>query len=540
MDQPVLDLSGLAELLRTQPAYQQVLQRFRGAPDHTSARRAPMHPPLGLISAARPFVVATLVRDAHRPVLVITSRLEQANNMAEQLLAWDPTLKVLTYTEPNPLFYERAPWGPRTTRSRLRVLSTWAALQAGEGEGHRGEAAVVVTSARALMQRTLPPDLLRQVTMSLKSGEAVPGGQPDALLRRWLDIGYEPVTVVTEPGQFSRRGGILDIYPVAADFPARIELWGDEIESLRTFDPATQRSLDWLNTLVIAPAREGLPRLSPRVLSSLDDWFDERSGAGEDEDVTLADDWRALEQGAAFPSLEFYLPWMYTEPASLLDYLPSDALIFVDDREDVSDTVGDLEAQALGLRKAREESGSIPSDMPHPLITWDELDDALAEAGAVELHTVPDTDALLVGMFTPGPRYGGQLRTVLEDTRKVTRGSRDRVVLISRQAERLAELSYEHGGARAKAVDHVTAIPEPRSVTFVLGALAQGWLMQAEEGTVHLLTDAEIFGWKRPSRAAGPSGAPSRPKAAADLAPGDVVVHAEYGIGRSQAWRSVS
>ncbi len=542
VDQPVLNLSGLLDILRDQPAYQFLLkQLMTGGSLFPNADRQGGEA-LGLIAAARPFAIAALARDTARPALVITSRLDQAANMAEQLLAWDPSLRVLTYTEPNPLFYERAAWGPRTTRARLRVLAAWAWLQpgapaegplAGVGERFQGEGVVVVTSARALMQRTLPPDFLREHTVVLRRGELIPGGQPDVLLRRWLDLGYEPVTVVTEPGQFSRRGGILDVYPIAADLPARIELWGDEIESLRMFDPATQRSMESLGDIVITPAREALPKFSPDVLAELEDWFDEHTGAGEDEDVTLADDRRGLEQAVAFPALEFYLPWMYGESASLLDYLPSSALVFLDDRQDLADTVEELESQALGLRKTRQEAGSIPPGMPHPLITWDELSDVLSQVAAIDLHSASEEAGRLGGLFTPGPRYGGQLRTVLEDVRKETRGQRDRVILVSRQAERLAELSYEHGGARSKVVDQVTAVPEPGAVLFVRGALGQGWLLETRQGTAHLLTDAEIFGWKRPEPRRRPQRRAIAPEGFfADLEPGDIVVHAEYGIGR--------
>ncbi len=543
------NLSGLLTLLRDQPAYRALLARLTlaadfPAPSAKGGAQGIAREALGLLRAARPCVVAALARDARRPVLVVCSRADQVASFAEQLLAWEPSLHVLTFADPNPLFYERAAWGPRTIRARVRVLAEWAfahdPLDAGlsrEGEpGVSSGSKVILTSAHALMQRTLPPDLFRAHSLNLRRGDRIPGGQPDTLLRRWLDVGYEPATVVTEPGQFTRRGGILDVFPVAAEWPARIELWGDEIESLRVFDPATQRSLEEIDQLVVTPAREALPCLGPQAASSLVAWFAARRVSEDDADTLLADDRRGLAEGVAFPAIEFYLPWMVATPASLLDYLPPNALVFVDGAEELAEAVADLEAQSLDLRRAYEEAGHLPAGTPPPYVTWDELSDVLWQAGMIDLHAPPDEPGLLAGLFAPGPHYGGQLRAALEEMRRLTRDTPPaRVVVVSRQADRLAELWYEHGGHRALAVETVTTPPPSGSVTFVRGALAQGWLLSPGQVAAYLLTDAEIFGWKRPEPRRRPQRRAIAPEDFfADLAPGDLVVHAEYGIGHFQ------
>src|SRR5690606_35404283 len=97
----------------------------------------------------------------------------------------------------------------------------------------------IVTSARAIMQRTLPVSNFRRSTMVLKVGQR---HAIEKLLAHFYALGYEPTQVVVEPGTFSRRGGIVDVYPLAADGPARIEFFGDEVDSLRSFDPTSQRS----------------------------------------------------------------------------------------------------------------------------------------------------------------------------------------------------------------------------------------------------------------------------------------------------------
>ncbi len=511
-----MNLYGVLDVIRQQNAYRGLLASLSAdGRDKVS---------LGLIRAARAYVIAALATDMNRPTLIITARVDRAHNFTEQLLAWSPGLRVLTYAEPNPIFYERAPWGPRSTQARLEVL---ADLVNGSRPG-----TVIVTSARALMQRTLPrADMLAQ-RMTLECGPLA-DGQPEALLYRWMGMGYQPVTVVTEPGTFSRRGGILDIYPVADALPTRIELWGDEIESMRSFDPASQRSTETVVAVTVTLAREALPLHGPRVAGALAEWLADR---GEEAITPPGEPTEAesLAQGRPFPTLEFYLPWMVDEPVSLLSYLPEDALVVVDDREDLADTVADLEAQALDLRQTYRRSGEIPEGMPLPLVTWGQLGDELAQAGVLELAGTPESAHPLGDLFLPGPRYAGELKTLLDHLREETQAGRDRVIVVSRQAGRLAGLWREHSwGALVEPAGELNDPPPPGPPVFVQGTLAEGWLLRDAGTDTHLYTDAEIFGWRRPEprrRARRRAIAPE--DFFADLASGDYVVHAEYGIGR--------
>src|SRR5947209_11146803 len=127
--------------------------------------------------------------------------------------------------------------------------------------------AIVICSARALTQPIIPP---RELAASLYDLE--PGQEVDLtlMLEHLYNLGYEPVTEVEEPGQFSHRGGIVDLFPATLPRPVRIEFFGDEIESLRTFDPQTQRSLNPIASCVIGPAREALPQRGPEAVKVLE------------------------------------------------------------------------------------------------------------------------------------------------------------------------------------------------------------------------------------------------------------------------------
>ncbi|MGF1504388.1 MAG: transcription-repair coupling factor [Anaerolineae bacterium] len=500
-----MNLAGLLDVVRRSDRYQDALTAL------------PTSPSFGLIQAARPVIAAALAADTPHPTVIVTARVDSAYNIAEQLIAWDPSLQVLSFAEPSPLFYERAPWSDETIRARLQVLSALATGGSSQ--------TVVVTSARALMQRTLGPQMLQSRTMILRRGGQLPSSGTSGLLRQWLDMGYAPATLVTQPGTYSRRGGIIDVYPVAGLAPVRIELWGDEIESLRTFDPASQRSMDPVEHVIITPGREALPGTGPAIAEQLAGWFD------NSVDETRADERLALENGGSFPTLEFYLPWMLDEVYSLVDYIPEEALLLVDDWQDLAVTIADLEEQALDLRANAEAAGDIPPEMPLPLVTWAQLADDLTARAHVQLGGPVEESHPLGDAFQPGPRFAGQLKLALDDFATQSSDPATRQVIVSRQATRLAELWSERRlGPRVPVHEDLDdEIPTGEPV-FVQGALREGWIM---DGGIRLYADSESFGGKRPEPRRRPQRRAVAPEAFfADLAEGDYVVHTEYGIGR--------
>ena len=512
-----MNLTGLLEKLRQTPAYRDLLHRL-------SAHE--IFPDQHLLRAARPYVAATLAVDLQRPVIFLTGRIDRAHNIAEQLPVWIPDLPVQRFAEPTATFYERAPWTAYTIQGRLKTL---AALAKPVGvQSTPALPPVVVTSAHALMQKTLPVREFRANLRVLRVGQIT---SPESLIRTWVEIGYMPASIVVESGTFSRRGGILDIVPMATNQPVRIEFFGDEIESLRAFDPASQRSLHNLDQTIITPAREALPRFAPDTARQLEVWF--ATQPRPDEDVTTSlPDHEALAGGMAFPMLEFYLPYLYSYPASLLDYAPDDALIVVDDIGSLHDAITDIEEQALNLRHDKHATGQIPPDCPIPYLTWDQLQDELSTRQTIHLGSHPEIPVFegpaLGDLFAPGPHHGGQLRLVIEElTRLYDQG--EQTIIVTQQAQRLAELWGEQSDY-IHPVSHIQASDELGQLNFVEGSLGEGWVL---DNHFHLLTDAEIFGWKRPEprRRQLPRALPPE-SGFADLELGDYVVHVEYGIGR--------
>ena len=519
-----MELTGLTQTLRDSRAYRQLLARLQqGEALHTN-----------LIRAARPFVLAALAADWPAPVVVITPQVKRAYNISEQLPVWTGAddAGVFNYAEPTAQFYERTPWVESVIRSRAETL---AALMPPAGVDQT-EAALVVASARALLQRTIPGSTFRQRSQVLKPGQR---WSIDRLLSEWLGLGYEPVSLVMEPGTFSRRGGVIDVYPVAAEQPVRLDFFDDEIDTLRTFDASTQRSETGVNAVAITPAREALPVFAAQVGAHLADWFATLPPAEADMTAASADA-DPLASGAAFPYLEHYLPYMYPNPVSLLDYAPVDALVIVEDMDDLREMVDGIGTQAARTRDDLIAAGQLPPDFPRPHLSADELWSSLAERRVLcmGLEAVDDVPLLAEfgARFAPGKRFGGQLRPMLTDLRQ-QRSEGDQTVVITQQSGRLTQLWYDQdASAFVPTVNDVTEPPADGALLFINGTLQEGWTFSPDErnGALHLLTDAEIYGWNRPEpRRRKTSQRRRTPESDyADWAEGDYVVHVDYGIGR--------
>jgi transcription-repair coupling factor (superfamily II helicase) len=504
----MMDLSGILRLIRDLPGYQELLAVLSEGKTPPGALRLPR--------AARPPLTAALSADLRRPVILLVARPDRLLTLSEELPAWSPGLHLLPFPDMRPLFYERASWGPRTICQRVTALTSLTdAYQPGaKPAAGTHQPGLVLASARAVMTRTLSRRDFLANSRWLKTGSTI---RLDRILDILLGTGYCPAGLVTEPGQLSHRGGILDLWPPAEPLPVRIELFGDEIDSMRRFEPSSQRSTEPLEAVLVSPAREGMPRLYRQA-------WDE-----------LLPDPEGADTARREPLLEFFLPLMNASSGGLIDFLPPEALVLFEDEPAFENAVSELEEQAVGLRREQVQTGLLPKDFPVPYLTWTEIRDGLGELQVVDLglgEALASEEYPLEASFAPGPRFGGQLRPVLEFLSD-RRSRHEATVVVSRQAPRLAEL-WAEGGTPQPVVDRLPQELSPGDLHFVQGALSEGWELRPHPyGRFHLLTDAEIFGWGRPRpRPQTRMAAASPENAYADLRTGDWVVHVDYGIGR--------
>jgi len=216
-------------------------------------------PGLGLPRAVRLPILSALHGDLEQVVLLVTDRADHALSLFDELSFWAGDAPRLHFAEPNPLFYEQAAWGTATRRERLQALTGLARYHLPFVEKPE-KPPILVASARSLMTYTLPRRDYLKACKRLSVKQTI---QPEPLLRSWAGIGYLRVDTVLEPGQFSHRGGLLDVWPPVEPYPVRLDFFGDEIETIRRFDPASQRTVEKLDSILITPAREFLrPDLS--------------------------------------------------------------------------------------------------------------------------------------------------------------------------------------------------------------------------------------------------------------------------------------
>ena len=511
-----LQLAGLLELLRGSPGYQRLVASL------SNGSAGAEH---NVVRAARPCLLAALASDWQGPIIYLTTTAGRAYNVSEQLPIWMADANRLhRFAEPSAQFYDYAAWDLGVIRSRIAAL---AALARSSSKTQP----IIVASARALLQTCIPPDHFRDHTITLRVGQR---HRMDALISRWLGMGYEPATIVAEPGSFSRRGGILDIFPLASEQPVRVDFFDDEIDSLRHFDPGDQRSKAKLLSARIVPAREALPGQAPAVGAQLQTWAKSLKDDAADFS-SISADIDALAQGSAFACLEHYLPYLYDSPACLLDHAPDNCLVLIEEAEQLEQTCADLEADAELNRKDALSSLQIAPGHPAPYLDWQAVNERLQKLPHFALGSLVGSDS--PALFAPSERFGGQLRLMLTQLRSYSQRG-ERIVVLSEQVERLGNLWVEQDASTFVAsVKQINAPPAPGSLRFVHGAATEGWTLPGDDGGLRFITDAEIFGWARPeprrrldATAAGRRRAPDTRYT--DWQEGTYVVHVDFGIGR--------
>jgi len=515
-----LDLGQLLHLIDEMPGYQRLVEALGQRHGSTI---------VSVLDAAKPYLIASLYRELQRPVMVVTAQPENGRKLYEQLLIWSEPGDIRLFPEPDTLPYERLASDSPTEQERLEVLS---ALVNREGDGRsRAGPPLVIASAAAFVQKTTARDEFAGTFHQVEVGMEI---EPLRLLERWDAMGYRIESIVEVPGTASHRGGIIDVFPPTSEMPARLEFFGNTVESIRLFDPTTQRSQRESPSVTVGPATELLtPLLSSQAdlevfLRDID-----LSGCSDEARQQFEQELTMLTSRQRPANLRFYAPLFGRD--SILDYLPEDTLLVLDGPRSIELAAADLDAKAEELRTAKRGRGELPESFPKPYFTWDELSEHVEAKQRLVLTAwgVPEGEQHRQLRFATVPGYAGQLPGFLKRVREMTLQGK-RVVLVSHQASRLSEL-LEEQDIIAPPLDELREVPPVGSVTLLQGLLAGGWVMDDE---TYLLTDAEIFGFIKEQRMLRKRPV-SRRKLVLDMKPGDYVVHVEHGIARLTGFRTM-
>ncbi len=467
--------------------------------------------------------VARALGDAGRSVLILAPAPERFCDELRPWLAGRPPVYV--FAEVAVSFLDRPPAFDEAVNKRLEALNAFADTSA---------PAIVVSSRRAIVRATISPADLATGTLLLAPGA---GPDPIAVSGRLVEMGYSREPLVEEPGQFSLRGGILDVFPAAADSPIRAEWSGDEMETLRLFDPVNQRSVMAVPRVAIHPGRELLlgPRRGAAAANRLREGVS-LQGLRADVRADWEEEIERLEAGSAFPGVEFYGAYLNPSIPSLLDHLPENVVVLdLEPGRQISDGRVLVEETEI-LAAAEAGGGELPRGFVLPMAGIDRMDAVDSRPRLVVTAGEGDEGAKDLGWVEAEPLVG-RPRAAAELAEQAASTT---VVMATEQSERLRTF-LDEGGVREN----------PREVELDLDLALEPGLQLADTDIAagcaqtavgfRLITDAELFGrLRRPARPTRSSRARADQltrEFTLDFAPGELVVHVDHGIARFAGMR---
>ncbi|MBX3117667.1 MAG: transcription-repair coupling factor [Fimbriimonadaceae bacterium] len=391
---------------------------------------------------------------------------------------------------------------------------------------------IVIATAPSALERTLPADLLQDLHLELR-----PGGEmdPDKLVSRLKRLGYEHQEPVRLPGQYSKRGGIVDVYATGQDLPVRVEFFGDEVESLRSFDPTTQRSVGQLKGISLNPSRE---TVFPDDVADFRDMLirsmDVESGQLEETSAErlrslIAEDADSIVHRRYFDRLDLYRPLIFPDSGCAVDLLGSGGLLLLDEPLELEGLITKSEEDLAQALKARAERGEILHSTvldfmlpPEHISNHDRIWNVTAmNAIPSWLEAGKEFDLEIASLEPCRARPDSFAKTL-----KTWGDQKLSVVFCTDQPSRATSMLNQ------VEIFVGDSIPEDKikpGYYLSTGNLAGGFALQSEK--LVFVTDAELFGvgrLKLPQKRFL-EGAPIA--TVLDLKPGDYVVHIQYGIG---------
>jgi transcription-repair coupling factor (superfamily II helicase) len=486
----------------------------------------------GVPSGFLPWLAADLARAAHgsgkngRAVAIVADEAA-LRGLAETAPLFAPDVEVLTLPGWDCLPYDRASPALRIMAERLATLS---ALQARSDRPQ-----LLVATASAATQRLLTPFRIRQLTRRMAKGERV---EREALVGQLNALGYQRTDTVAEHGEYAVRGSLIDLFPAGEELALRLDFFGDEIDSIRRFDPADQRSTDNAEAFTLMPASEAL--LDADSIKRFRSRYREAFGATATQDPL----YQALSEGRRMSGMEHWLPLLEDRLAILFDHLGENDVVI---RDAAADGALDGRREAVEdyyqnrLRAMEAEPGNYRPLEPEALYLG--RDEWSAFAAKLPIHLAspfrePESQRVIdfavdaARDFAPErAQQANVYEAVAKHVAELRRRGR-KVVLASytRGArERLSGLLEEHGLAAQKPVDSwQDALASKTQPTLLVLPLDHGFTAP----DVAVLTEQDMLGDRLVRRRKRRRAAAAFLEELATLSPGDLVVHADHGIGR--------
>jgi transcription-repair coupling factor (superfamily II helicase) len=480
---------------------------------------------LSVPPGARSFLIAALSRRLGRPILALSPSDSEAEEMYREVSSYLGPERVVLFPSVDVAPYESISPYPPAVHDRMRAL--YRLSRARGGEAHGG-APVIVCPVEAALTKTVPPDVFVSSVFRVAVGEEI---DRDDLSRRLAELGYARLPATSDPGDFSVRGGILDVYSPSHPLPARISLDGDRVESIRWFDPSTQRTGEQGGELTVIPCTQVITRRDFLLAASAT-----ASGNGAD----------LLRQGIRYHGVDSMLPRFYGRAASVFDHLAEGSVVVAEDSPACLAAAKNsfTQAEENFLLAGQEEDLPSPEELfvppgelsrtleGFPLLCFDSIEvapfgRASPLRGKMDVEGNEDIRRLTVSSVSEGLL----LPLVTEAKEWWKRGDRFAISSLSpSQADRMEELLSRYPLPYARTESLRDFLLEGKGIALCRSDVARGFRMP--ELGVALITEAEVFGEKtRARKRRRVTQAPLEEFSLRELRVGDLAVHVDHGIG---------
>ena len=531
-----MSLTGLLDVVARDAALAEAIEAATATGAAAGGRR---HLDLVGPPAARPFAIAALARalagqaagERGRPVLAVTATGREAEDLAASLRSLLPPDAVAEYPAWETLPHERLSPRSDTVGRRLAVLRRIVHPRADDPAA--GPVQVIVAPVRSVLQPQVK-GLAELEPVAVGRGES---HDLEEVARRLAAAAYARVELVEKRGEFAVRGGILDVFPPTEEHPLRVEFWGDDVEEIRYFKVADQRSLEIAeHGLWAPPCRELL--LTDEVRARAAELSAEQPGLAEILDK--------IAEGIAVEGMESLAPVLVDDMELLVDVLPLGSVAVVCDPERVRTRAADLVATSQEFLQASWVAAAAGGDRPIDLETIDVSAASLRSLAEVREHAVSpfatsestvdtilefDANTLTLGMHAVEAYRGDTARAIADAKERLAADWR--VVMVTEghgPASRLAEV-LGNEGIPARLVADLAEAPTRDVVYVACGSIEHGFVDEALKLTV--ITETDLSGQKSSTK--DMRRMPSRRRNAIDplaLVAGDYVVHEAHGVGR--------
>ncbi len=484
----------------------------------------------GLSGSARSVLLSVLHEEQNKPVLVVTHNLLQAQKIYDDLQNLLPRGNVFLYPANDLIASEMGTASPELKAQRIEALNYWSSHTNG----------VMVAPISGLRKLLPSRESWKKSQLKFETDSDI---EVDEYVNKLVTLGYERMSMVSAPGEFSVRGGIIDIYPLTEELPVRIELFDTQVDSIRTFTIEDQRSQKTLSSITIGPATEsiifkeemvaGIQRLEEELSVTLKKIKDENVKKELAENVGY--ELEQLKQGNILENMFKYRSFFYDDPASLLDYLPNDTTVVIDEMTRVHETSEQLDKEEAEWVTELLSMGKIVHDvtLSHklPAIIQQSKQPIIYLSLFLKHVSYTNPQNILSISCKAMQQFYGQMNLLKNEIERWKKGNYT-IVVLGANEERVDKLEqvladYDIEASMLSSDSEFTR----GKVQIIEGDLQSGFELPLQRLAV--LTEEELFKKrvKKTKRNQKLSNA-ERIKSYSELNVGDYVVHINHGIGR--------